>query len=118
MSPIIENLPNIAKNIQTFYMSSRTNMILDIKLLPPFNEILSLNVYKLSSYQETLNNVISRIKLYLAGFSMFITNNKGIEQKMVFNNAQDRYNYIKIYNSKVFNMYLRENQGLSGKIDF
>ena len=118
MSPIIENLPNIAKDIEIFYMSSIKTMTLDIKLLPPVNQILYLTVYKLSSYQETVNNVIARIKLYLSQFSKLTLINNGIKQNVFFSNAQDRNNYINICRSQQFKSYLTKNPGFSGKIEF
>ena len=113
---IVNNLPNIAKLIEEFYLSPRENMILNVELLYPYSEVLCLNIIKLSSYQETINNVVARIKLYIYGFSKVESNNNGIKKIIVFNNIISRNNHIESLKQSHFRQYLSKYPGLSGKL--
>ena len=112
---LIDNLPNIAKIVEDFYLSPlRETMVLNVNLLNPINEILELNINKLSSYQETLDNVVARIKLYVSCYSQITNNNNNISKTFVFNDIKSRNDYIKILKQTNFRQYLSKYQ-LSGK---
>ena len=116
MAPRIENLPKIAKDVESFYKSSKQTMTLNITLSPPINQTFALTINKFATYQDTLNNVISRIKLQLSGYSrVTLRNTNGNEQTMFFSNGQDRYNFINLYRNQEFHKYLTQNS-CTGKL--
>ena len=96
--PVVQNLPLIAKQVENFFNSPAKNATISVALVNPINEVLNINITKTTTttYQELLNNVISRISLYLKhSFKTTIAKNGSIVNIQSFNSAPAKIEFIK-----------------------
>ena len=115
---IVQNLPLIAKQVESFFNSPEKNATISVVLLNPINDVLNLNITKTTTttYQQLLNNVISRITIYLKhSFKTTITKNETVINLQSFNSAPAKIEFIKYIKQYSFEKYLASNS-FSGKL--
>jgi hypothetical protein len=109
--PIVNNLPNLAKQVYDFYNSGYANTIINVIMSSPVNDIVQFHIVRQDTYQNTLNELISRIQLFL---SMQIK--VKINYSVFYLQCRDKNEYIKFRKKVEFDKYLiREN--LTGKLN-
>jgi hypothetical protein len=108
----VVNLKQIAKNVQKFYLSGNQSGNIIVKLNEPCNENITINVTRLSTFQETLTEVYSKINLYLSNIHKITYSN----MKYTLNNIKSKNLILNHIHSHHFNKYLVSNN-LSGEYD-
>lgn len=102
--PIL-NIRQVAQDVQKFYLTGNQTGIINVTLNAPCNEILTVNVKHLSSFQATLTDTYATINLYLSNNHKLTYNNI----KYVVNNIKSRQAIINHVNGHHFEKYLRGN---------
>jgi len=112
------NFPIIAKMVEDFYVSPDSYKDLRINIGHPINDVLELKVTKLSTYNETLANILARIKLHIRSIhkaELHDTNNN-TKKTFICNSINERNNIIKTHRQETFRKYLSKHEGLSGHL--
>jgi hypothetical protein len=113
----VKNLLNIVITVEEFFKSQRETMDLNIELMDPVNKTLVLNISKLSSFQETLNNVVARIKLFIHNLILVESIYNGIPKISVFSDIKSSKSHIDLLEIEAFKQYLSKHSKLSGKLN-
>jgi len=113
---LIKDLPKIAKLVEDFYLSSQQTTVIHIELSNPINDILELNVDKKSTYQDTLANVIARIKLHIKSLRYIELHDNSIHKTHISKSIQEQEAFIKSFRQESFRRYLSKHPGLSGHL--
>ncbi len=108
--PIVTNLPTLAKNIYDFYESGYANTIINVIMSSPVNDIVQFHIERQDTYQNTLNELISRIQLFLSMQLKVKVNN--YVSSIQCNNKSE---YIKFRKKIEFDRYLIK-ENLKGKL--
>ncbi len=108
----VVNLKQVAKNVQKFYLSGNQTGSINVNLNEPCNESITVNINRLSTFQETLTEVYSTINLYLSNNHKLTYGNK----KYVVNNTKSRQAILNHIYSHHFEKYLISNN-FSGSYD-
>jgi len=117
LPPIVQDLPLIVKKLEIFFNSPEENTTISIVLSEPISEILNLNFTKNSTttLQDLVNELISRITLYLRNsFNVAITKNDASKLQS-FNSMRAKMEYIKFIKQFYFKKYLASNS-VSGRL--
>jgi hypothetical protein len=104
------NLPLVAKQILDFQNSPQRSTILNIKFGAPIYNELNLNISKDDSFEDTLQDVIASIQLFITNQSSVTrANEDGTITSRTFDSAKSRNSYIDSILANDFNKYLANN---------
>ena len=114
---IVKDLPLISRQVEFFFNSPEQNTTISVILLSPINDVLNLNITKTpnSTLQDLINNVITRITLYLRNCFKCTMSKNNITRTQYLNSASSKNDYIKFNKQYFFQKYLANNS-ISGKL--
>ena len=109
--PIVQYLPLIAKRVEDFYNSGYANTIINVVMSSPVNEIAQFHITRQDTFQDTLNELISRIQLFLI-MQVQIT----VNSSTVSTQCDNKDDYIKLKKKLEFKKYLVK-ENLAGSLE-
>jgi hypothetical protein len=99
----------IARNVESFYLSSLQKSKILVNFPPPVNDNVYLPVSRKSSYQETLNNFMATVVLYKSTLTKISYNSNGVNRVNVSNGFNSRNTILNSIAKYETNKYFCEN---------
>lgn len=83
MSKIV-NILKLLSDLEKFWLSSNDKGLILVTLGFPVNDIIYIQATKMSSYKDTCNNVLTKLKLYLSGIC-YVQEGTNVNSRIITN---------------------------------